>query len=441
MGAGRTEVLLRELATLGLFLLPTALMLVLGGPSEMLHFNGLSTHDGIRYFEVSLDPLGAHRYCPERFRYSRALFPATVFLTSNALACGLRGVGLGDWLNDTFRLDGHELPNVVLLHACVYHFLLVLVSWLALRLVSRFLRSWPVAVLLMAVLLQVVLFKGLLTPLDIALATLCVRAIRSWTHGPGPTWGRALALSRLFSAALLDREVFLLLLPILAACHFARHGRRHSARLAAVLGLGLLAPVAWYLAVSLAQGESLPAAVVGWVGDNSSGWPLAHHLRCFGGPSDGHALALLPFTVYAVFAAVRLGWKEWHSYREGRGLSAERLWSLAVLLLFLRASPLLLDTTFNYGRLLLLAPALLRDATRVYVRLDARWGRAFRAGLGGLATAALLVLLWYQATMYPDHLVERDRRTGFLAESWLGQMSLQPSVYTAVVGTRPREPS
>src|SRR5262249_1360697 len=152
---------LAKISDAGLLLLPTAILLALGGPYQVLYFNGLSTHDGIQYFGVSLDPLGTTPYCPQPFRYSRVLFPAFVFAAAAGASTAFRLIGFEDWLHQCFVIDGFELPRYILVHAYVYHGSLLIISWLSVAPLAGFLGSRRIAILVVSVLLQPVLFKGL----------------------------------------------------------------------------------------------------------------------------------------------------------------------------------------------------------------------------------------------------------------------------------------
>jgi hypothetical protein len=404
----------------GLLLLPTAVLIVLGGPYQVLYCNGLSTHDGIQYFGVSLDPLGTTPYCPQPFRYSRMLFPTVVFAAAAVPAAAFRLIGREDWLHQRFVVDGFELPRYVLLHAYVYHGSLLIVSWLAVPPLAGFLGSRRAAVLLVGVLLQPVLFKGLLAPLDLLLVILCLRAIRTWGELL-PTWRRTAATAGLLAVALLNREVFLLFVPVLVACHITAHGRRHLAKIAVAVALGLLLPCLWYVLVSCVQGANLFTEVIGFIRLNSTVLPFgAFPPFLLAGVVQGPILAVA--AVYATTALVRAVLGEWKLLRERQRLSANGLWSVGVLVAILKAGPLILDTIGNFGRLLLLAPIVLQDFTTVLDYLTVRFGWRFKVALVVLGASFLGFLLYSQYALYPTHLAHVNQATNFLESSWLSKI-------------------
>jgi hypothetical protein len=410
----------RSLAELVLLLLPTAAVLALGGPSRVLYFNALSTHDGFQYFGVSLDPLGTTPYCGQTFRYSRVLFPAAVFAAAAVVSAALRLVGLGDWLNERFVFAGLDLPHYVLVHAFVYHGVLLLVSWVSLRHLAGFLGSRRAAVLLVGVLLQPVLFRGLLAPLDLLLVTLGLRAIQRWSEVV-PAWRTTAALVGLLGLALLTREVFLLFVPVLLGCHAAAHGRRHLGKVGGAVLTGLLGPILWYVVVSAVRGVNLFAEVLGFIRADSTTLPFAAFppFLLAGGV---HGAILAVTAVYVIVALARVIRGEWQQLRVRRRLSAGGLWSVGVLLIFLRASPPLLDSVGQYGRLLVLAPVVLQDFATIVTRPAARLGRAFDAGLVLVAASLLGLLVYYQHERYPAHLAEIERSTGFLEAGWVSRI-------------------
>jgi hypothetical protein len=411
---------LRSLAELTLLVLPTAAVLALGGPSRVLYFNALSTHDGFQYFGVSLDPLGTTPYCGQTFRYSRVLFPAAVFAAAAVVSAALRLAGLGDWLHERFVFAGLDLPHYVLVHALVYHGVLLLVSWVSLRHLAGFLGSRRTAVLLVGVLLQPVLFRGLLAPLDLLLVTLGLRAIQRWCEAV-PAWRTAAALAGLLALALLTREVFLLFVPVLLGCHVAAHGRRHLGKVGVAVLLGLLGPILWYGVVSAVRGVNLFAEVLGFIRADSTLLPFtAFPPFLLAGGVHGTILAVA--VVYTIAALVRVIRGEWQQLRAHRRLSAGGLWSVGVLLIFFKASPPLLDSVGQYGRLLVLAPIVLQDFATIVTFLAARLGRAFDVGLVAAAAVFLGLLVYYQHALYPAHLAGLERESGFLESGWLSKI-------------------
>jgi hypothetical protein len=411
---------LAKISDVGLLLLPTAVLLALGGPYQVLYCNGLSTHDGIQYFGVSLDPLGTTPYCPQPFRYGRMLFPAVVFTAAAVASAAFRLIGLEDWLQQRFVFDGFELPRYILVHAYVYHGCLLIVSWLAVSPLAGFLGSRRTAVLLVGVLLQPVLFKGLLAPLDLVLVVLCLRAIQTWSELV-PTWRRTAATAGLLALALLNREMFLLFVPVLVGCHVAAHGRRQLAKIGVVVVLGLLIPCSWYVLVSCVQGVNLFTEVIGFIRLNATVLPFgAFPPFLLAGGVGGLILAAV--ACYATTALVRAVLGEWKRLAERRRLSAQGLWSIGVLVAFLKAGPLLLDTIGNYGRLLLLAPVVLQDFTTVSDYLTARFGKRFQGTLVVLGAGYLGLLLYYQCALYPTHLAHVNQATNFLESSWLSKI-------------------
>jgi hypothetical protein len=422
--ADRRRVRLGAFAELLLLLLPTAALIVLGGPTRVLYFNALSTHDGVEYFGVSLDPLGTTPYCGQPFRYSRMVFPATVFAVAATVSAVLRLVGLGGWLHQRFAFAGLDLPYFVLVHAYVYHGCLVIVSWLSARRLAGFLGSRRAAVVLVGVLLQPVLLKGLLAPLDLLIVVLGLMAIRKWVEA-APTWRTAAATAGVLALALLTREVFWYFVPVLLGCHAAAHGVRHWGKVGAAVLLALLGPALWFAAVGAAQGVNLLAEVGGFIEGNSTAWPFeAFGPVLLAGGVQGVVLASA--TGYAVVALARVAYGEWRRYRECRRLGGEGLWSLGVLLTFLRAGPLLLDTPGNYGRLLLLAPVALRDFTTVLTFLSARFGRRFDAALAAACAGFLGLVVYYHHARYPAHFDEVSRQTHFLEAGWLSRIDRSP---------------
>ena len=75
----RHKKIMLQSAVILILVLPTIIVILKFGPFEVLRFNALSAHDGMRYFEVSLDPVGTTQFCPEPVRYSRILFPSLYF--------------------------------------------------------------------------------------------------------------------------------------------------------------------------------------------------------------------------------------------------------------------------------------------------------------------------------------------------------------------------
>src|SRR5262245_61979957 len=184
---------LRLLAAL-LLPIPTIAVLCLQGPTAILRMNALTYHDGMAYYEVSLSPLGEPEYCSDPVRYTRVLFPAVVHATASVVAAVVRAGGGGGWLQETFGYDGVTVANYAVLHAVVYRACLLAAAWVATVILGNYLRNNAVAVLINAVLLQLALFKGLLTPIDIALVVLCVRAADAWVGSNRPSWRAGAAL-------------------------------------------------------------------------------------------------------------------------------------------------------------------------------------------------------------------------------------------------------
>src|SRR5262245_66432670 len=91
---------LRLLAAL-LLPIPTIAVLCLQGPTAILRMNALTLHDGMRYYEVSLSPLGEPPYCPEPLRYTRVLFPALAYAIASVVAVVMRSAGGAGWLQET----------------------------------------------------------------------------------------------------------------------------------------------------------------------------------------------------------------------------------------------------------------------------------------------------------------------------------------------------
>jgi hypothetical protein len=412
---------LRALGELALFLLPTAALLALGGPCRVLEFNALSTHDGFHSFGVSLDPLGTTPYCAQTFRYARMVFPAAVFAAAAVVAGTLRLVGLGEWLHGRFVYAGHDLPHYVLVHAFVYHGVLLLVCWVSARQLGAFLGSRRAAFLVVGVLLQPAVFRGLLTPLDLLFVALGLRAVRAWCDG-APTWRAAAGTGGLLALSLLTRELFLALIPVFLACHLTAHGRRHAAKAGAVVLLAALPPALLYAAVSAAQGVNLFAKVVEFIAVNSTALPFeAFPPFVLAGGVSGTVLTLA--VAYAVVALARAVRGEWGRFGECRRLSAEGLWNVCVLVTFLRAGAFVLDTPGNYGRLLALAPVALRDFAALTAFLAARLGRAFDVGLVVVAASLLGLLVYYQHARYPAHLAGLERSSGFLEAGWVSKIN------------------
>src|SRR5262249_38412251 len=157
-------------------------------------------------------------------------------------------------------------------------------------------------------------------------------------------------------------------------------GRRHLAKIAVAVALGLLLPCLWYVLVRCVQGVNLFAEVVGFIRLNSTFLPFgAFPPFLLAGGVQG--LILAAAAAYAPTALVRAFLGEWKLLRQRRRLSANGLWSIGVLVTFLRSGPLILDTIGNYGRLLLLAPVVLQDFAAVYDYLTARFGRRFEAAV------------------------------------------------------------
>jgi hypothetical protein len=252
--------------------------------------------------------------------------------------------------------------------------------------------------------------------------TLGLREIQGWADAV-PTWRSVGATAGVLALAFLTREVFLLFVPVLLACHLAAHGRHRLGKLAGAVLLALIPPVAWYGAVSEVRGVDLFAEVIGFIGSNSTVLPLAA-FPPFLLTAGVQGPVLAAAAGYALVALARVTGREWNRFHERRRLTAGGLWSIGVLFTFLRAGPLLLDTLGNYGRVLLLAPVVLHDLAAASGSLASRLGRLHDGAAVALAAAFLGVLLYYQHALYPNHLAAVNERTAFLDASWLSQIAL-----------------
>jgi hypothetical protein len=398
--------------------LPSALLIATEGPYKVLHFNGLSTHDGIQYFAVSLDPLGRTPYCSQGFRYSRMLFPSAVYLVSTGCTRGLRALGCADWLDDTFWFEGYVFPHSILIQSYVYHGCLLACTWWCGRTLGRQLGSCFLPFGVVGAGLQAFVLKGLPTPLDVLLTAVTVRAIQRWSDAPALTWRRACGTGGLLAARLLNREAFLVAVAVLVACHRPSRGGRGFVKLGAALALGLVPPAVWYGTVGAVQRVNLYGRVFAFINADAKPVPLQGVVTSVAA-GGWAAAALAGVAAYVALASARVGSAEVQRLRAGLPPSAAGLWSLVIFVTFFQAAAPLLATPFEYSRLLLLAPAVWADGQAVYYNLAQRLGRAGPPVAAVLAAGLMIALFSYFGPRYHDHLAAVQRRTLFLDRSWV----------------------
>lgn len=385
-----------------ILILPTAVILGLFGWPEILRMNYLSFHDGARYFEVSLDPLGTTAYCHETMRYSRALFPLIVFVVAAPVAALLRGAGCETWLHSTIHYAEYDVPRFLLVQALIYHALLLVTCWFATRWVARVVGSSLVAILLIPVACQVFVLKGLLTPLDLGLTALIVESLNKWMRTERPTPGMIAAIGLIGAAALLHREVFFPFPVLFVVCHFLAHKTRQTGKLALALVAMTVPFLSWYVLVGWAQGANLFVEVATFVRTNSSFWPfvgIADRVKAGG----FQALALLACTLYAAWSIVRIGWKALNQLRNRNSSETwansdwpQLLWSLMIFVTFVRLGAPVLNGILNFGRALVQAPLVWFDL-KAAESLARRWlGNAFAWAAGTAAVTILAGSTWYQ---------------------------------------------